>query len=131
MTVLSRPLGVQLLAEIWECDKQALDDVQRLEKIMIDAAVAANAEVREVVFHKFHPMGVSGVVVVSESHLTIHTWPELGYAAVDIFTCGEHVDPWEALEHLANELNAEEAHAMEINRGMKNLRRSTNKPQDE
>ena len=58
---------------------------------MKDAALAAGAEIRECVFHKFSPQGVSGVVVISESHLAIHTWPELGYAAVDVFTCGEKV----------------------------------------
>ena len=63
---------------------------------MVNAALEAGAEVRELVFHKFSPQGVSGVVVISESHLAIHTWPELGYAAVDVFTCGEKVNPWDA-----------------------------------
>lgn len=123
MSVLGQPLGVQLLAEIWECDQDKLNDIKTIQNIMVNAAKKADAEIREVVFHRFEPQGVSGVVVISESHLTIHTWPELSYAAVDIFTCGEHVDPWVALEHITQDLNAEDANVMEISRGMKNLKR--------
>ncbi|MBM7866028.1 S-adenosylmethionine decarboxylase proenzyme [Heliobacterium gestii] len=123
MNVLGNPLGVQLLAEVWECNPEKLNDVATVEAIMVRAAEKSGADIREIVFHRFEPQGVSGVVVISESHLTIHTWPELGYAAVDIFTCGERVNPWEALESITQELDAEEAHAMEISRGMKNLSR--------
>ncbi|MCL5780489.1 S-adenosylmethionine decarboxylase [Desulforamulus profundi] len=123
MSILGQPLGVQLLAEIWECDQGILNDVKAIEEIMVNAARKADAEIREVVFHRFEPQGVSGVVVISESHLTIHTWPELAYAAVDIFTCGDRVDPWVALESITQELNAEDANVMEISRGMKNLKR--------
>jgi len=123
MTALGHPLGIQLLAEIWECNKEKLNDIKAIEEIMIGAANAANAEIREVVFHRFEPQGVSGVVVISESHLTIHTWPEMSYAAVDIFTCGEHVDPWVALDQITQDLDAEDAHVIEISRGMQNLSR--------
>lgn len=123
MGILGHPLGVQLLAEIWECDQEKLNNVKLVEEIMVNAARKADAEIREVVFHRFEPQGVSGVVVISESHLTVHTWPELAYAAVDIFTCGERVDPWVALESITQDLNAEDANVMEISRGMKNLKR--------
>lgn len=123
MGVLSRPLGTQLLAEIWECDSRALDDVDGLREIMVKATEATGATILNVMFHEFEPQGVSGVVVISESHLTIHTWPEMAYAAVDIFTCGEMVHPWEALEYLVKSLNAEEMHVIEIKRGVRNLRR--------
>ncbi|HBX22921.1 MAG TPA: S-adenosylmethionine decarboxylase proenzyme [Desulfotomaculum sp.] len=127
MTVLGNPLGIQLLAEIWECNEDKLNDMKCLEEMMTRAANKAGAEIRKVVFHRFEPQGISGVVVISESHLTIHTWPELAYAAVDIFTCGEVVDPWDALESIIQDLNAEDAHVIEISRGMKNLRRSKKK----
>lgn len=123
MSVLGSPLGIQLLAEIWECNSEKLNDINSVKEMMTRAAEKAEAEIREVVFHRFEPQGVSGVVVISESHLTIHTWPELNYAAVDIFTCGETVDPWVALESITQDLNAEEAHVIEISRGMKNLKR--------
>lgn len=131
MSVLGHPLGVQLLAEIWDCDREKLNNIKTIQDIMVCAAKKANAEIREVVFHRFEPQGVSGVVVISESHLTIHTWPELEYAAVDIFTCGEHVDPWVALESITQDLNAEDANVMEISRGMKNLKRLKRNKQKE
>lgn len=88
-------LGRHVLAELCGCAFDVLDDPEKVKEYMIKAAVFAGAEVRESVFHKFSPQGVSGVVVISESHLTIHTWPELGYAAVDVFTCGNKINPWD------------------------------------
>jgi flagellar biosynthetic protein FliP len=86
--------------------------------IMVNAALEAGAEVRECVFHKFSPQGVSGVVVISESHLAIHTWPELGYAAVDVFTCGDKVNPWDACNYLTDHFNAKQTTAKEMKRGL-------------
>jgi len=94
-----------------------LNDINKVQDIMINAALEAGAEVREVVFHKFSPQGVSGVVVISESHLAIHTWPELGYAAVDVFTCGEQVNPWDACHYMAVEFGTGDVQASEIKRG--------------
>ncbi len=85
---------------------------------MVTAALEAGAEIREVAFHKFSPQGVSGVVVISESHLAIHTWPELGYAAVDIFTCGETVDPWVSCYYIKDKFNAQNMTANEVKRGI-------------
>lgn len=113
-----KPLGRHILAEIYGCDFELLNNPHKVEEIMVNAALEAGAEVREYVFHKFSPQGVSGVVVISESHLTIHTWPELGYAAVDVFTCGDTVDPWDACNYLTNSLNAQEIKATETIRGI-------------
>ena len=122
-TIFGRPIGTQLLAELWECNQAKIDDPKQIEASLLAAARAAGAEIIGSLFHKFEPQGVSGVVVISESHLTIHTWPEQAYAAVDIFTCGEHTIPWKALEHLAFEFEAEETQSIEISRGMKILRK--------
>lgn len=111
-------LGRHVLAEIHGCDRDVLDDPKRVEKIMVDAALEAGAEIREVVFHQFAPQGVSGVVVISESHLAIHTWPELGYAAVDVFTCGDRVDPWTACRFIFDRFGAKHVTASEVHRGM-------------
>lgn len=111
-------LGRHILAEIYGCDAEILNDRTLIEKIMVDAALKAGAEVREVAFHKFSPQGVSGVVVISESHLAIHTWPELGYAAVDVFTCGERVDPWDACNYITSLFNAKHMTATEVKRGI-------------
>ncbi|MCL6558788.1 MAG: adenosylmethionine decarboxylase [Firmicutes bacterium] len=113
-----KPLGRHVLAEIYGCDFDTLNDIKLVEKIMVNAALEAGAEIRESVFHQFSPQGVSGVVVISESHLAIHTWPELGYAAVDVFTCGEKVDPWHACNYLARHFKAKDMVANEQQRGV-------------
>ncbi|MDQ0285989.1 S-adenosylmethionine decarboxylase [Desulfofundulus luciae] len=111
-------LGRHVLAEIYGCEFDILNDIEKVEEIMVNAALEAGAEVRECVFHKFSPQGVSGVVVISESHLAIHTWPELGYAAVDVFTCGEKVDPWDACNYLTSQFRAKHMSARETKRGI-------------
>ena len=95
-------------------DFEILNDVKKVEEIMVNAALESGAEVREYVFHKFSPQGVSGVVVISESHLAIHTWPELGYAAVDVFTCGDSVNPWDACNFLTREFGAKDMSAQRL-----------------
>lgn len=112
-----KALGRHILAELYGCDAAILNDISQIERFMVDAALAAGAEVREVVFHKFSPQGVSGVVVISESHLAIHTWPELSFAAADVFTCGDRVDPWKACRCLAEKLRTTRLDATEVQRG--------------
>lgn len=111
-------LGRHILAEIYGCDFEILNNKEKIQQIMVDAALETGAEVREVAFHKFSPQGVSGVVVISESHLTIHTWPELGYCAVDVFTCGDHVNPWDACNYMTEKFNAKHMTATEVKRGI-------------
>ncbi len=113
-----KPLGRHVLVEIYGSDYEVLNDIKRVERIMVDAAIKAGADVKEYVFHKFSPQGVSGVVVISESHLAIHTWPEYGYAAVDVFTCGEKVNPWDACNYICELFNAKHVSANEIKRGI-------------
>jgi len=111
-------LGRHVLAEVHGCEPQVLNDLGAVERIMVEAALNAGAEVREVAFHKFSPQGVSGVVVISESHLAVHTWPEHAYAAVDVFTCGDSVNPWEACRHIVEQFGAKEFTASETLRGV-------------
>ncbi|HAA89503.1 MAG: S-adenosylmethionine decarboxylase proenzyme [Thermoanaerobacterales bacterium 50_218] len=111
-------LGRHILAEFYGCAFDRLNDVEKVKQYMVEAALVAGAEIRESVFHKFSPQGVSGVVVISESHLAIHTWPELGYAAVDVFTCGEKVDPWDACKYLVEKFEAAHMTATEVKRGI-------------
>lgn len=111
-------LGRHILAEFYNCNEEIINDHTLIEKYMIDAAEKANATVVKSCFHMFNPWGVSGVVVIQESHLTIHTWPELGYASVDLFTCGDEVNPWIAFEHLKEMLQAEKTETIEVPRGM-------------
>jgi S-adenosylmethionine decarboxylase len=113
-----RALGRHVLAEFYGCSPDILNNTAQIEEIMVNAALEAGAEIREVVFHEFTPQGVSGVVVISESHLAIHTWPEFGYAAVDVFTCGTTVDPWVSCYYLKKHFTAERMAAKEIKRGI-------------
>ncbi|MGE5551126.1 MAG: adenosylmethionine decarboxylase [Bacteroidota bacterium] len=86
-------IGRHLIADFYFCEGSFLDDASSLEREMVHAARSAGAEVRQTCFHRFQPYGVSGVVIISESHLAVHTYPELGYAALDCFTCGRSIDP--------------------------------------
>jgi S-adenosylmethionine decarboxylase len=109
--------GQHLLVEYHNCDCAVLNDRSIIEQIMKDAAIAAKAGIVDTVFHTFSPQGISGVVVIEESHLSIHTWPEYGYAAVDFFTCGECV-PERAYEVLKTGLKATRSEKMLIHRGL-------------
>jgi S-adenosylmethionine decarboxylase len=109
-------LGRHVFADIYGCRFDALNDIKKVERMMVEAALKSGAEVREVAFHKFSPQGVSGVVVISESHLAIHTWPEFGCAAIDVFTCGDTVNPWDACNYLVEVFGAQEVKAREEKR---------------
>ena len=82
------PLGNHILLELWGVSRDLLDDSAELEQRLIEAATRGGAHVLEGKFRSFEPQGISGVLILAESHITLHTWPELGYAAVDVFTCG-------------------------------------------
>ncbi|ASS74567.1 S-adenosylmethionine decarboxylase proenzyme [Tumebacillus algifaecis] len=111
-------MGRHVIAELWECDGQILNNQEEVEKIMVNAALESGAEVREVVFHKFTPQGVSGVVVISESHLTIHSFPEHGYASIDVYTCGDRIDPTVATDYITKRLRAGRKEEIFIPRGV-------------
>lgn len=115
--MMNNILGRHLLVEFYDCDAKTLDDVSGIEKHMNDAARACGATIVQSTFHRFEPWGVSGVVVISESHLAIHTWPEYGYASVDLYTCGDEIDPMAAYEHLRLMLGAQEAEMQLLKRG--------------
>jgi len=110
--------GTHIICELSGCSPEKLTDVEGVQATMIAAAREANAEILKVAFHRFQPQGVSGVVVIAESHLSIHTWPETGYAAVDFYTCGDHTDPWRACEYAAQRLGATSMLTTEVKRGI-------------
>jgi S-adenosylmethionine decarboxylase len=111
-------LGKHLLLELKDCDPEILNDLSFLQTILPEAASQAGATVLGNSFHQFEPQGVSGVVIIAESHVFIHTWPEFGYAAVDIFTCGNSVHPDKAANILVKELKAKSHTVLEIQRGI-------------
>ena len=118
--LVKRDLGVQLIIELYDCDRSVLDDCQQVERIMLLTAESSGATIINHCFHKFTPCGVSGVVVIAESHLAIHTWPELGYCAVDLFTCGESVDTSRAIAVLKEGMKSREEKVFRLARGLKN-----------
>jgi len=113
-------LGRHLLVEYYGCDNKLLNNIKRIRGYMLEAAERCGATIVKDVFHLFNPHGVSGVVVIAESHLAIHTWPEYGYAAVDLFTCGKDVDPWIAFDYLKKRFKAKNITVMELTRGILN-----------
>lgn len=115
----TRFLGRHLVCELHGMPQDVLRDKEFLRELLLRAAEASGSTVVGDYFYKFeNDMGVTGVVVVAESHLSIHTWPEYGYAAVDVFTCGTHTDPWRALEVLREELRPERVEVTEMTRGI-------------
>jgi len=125
-------LGKQLIVELYGCNRTLLDEPNHSERILVEAVNRSGATVIRPFFHHFSPHGVSGVVVIAESHVAIHTWPEFGYCAVDIFTCGNQVDTDLIFEHIRTEFQAKEVSVMEVKRGTLNLpeREIRHKPMD-
>ncbi|MDP2316209.1 MAG: adenosylmethionine decarboxylase [Pseudomonadota bacterium] len=110
-------LGNHLLVELYECDAALLDDLDGITDAMVEAALEAGATVIDRTFHRFAPQGVSGVVVIAESHLAIHTWPEHRYAAVDVFTCGTRVSPDRCADILCERLGSKRQRRIHVPRG--------------
>ncbi len=113
-----KALGTHLLVELKDCNCDLLDDLGYIRASMLEAAEKTGATIIGESFHQFSPQGVTGVVAIAESHLCIHTWPEYGYAAVDIFTCGEGFKPREAAEMIVKHLESKDYSITEIERGV-------------
>ena len=96
------------LLELYRCDREKLNDESFLRCILNRAAKLANATVLNLISNKFEPQGVTAIALLAESHISIHTWPESNYSAVDIFTCGQNMLPELASQHLIRALKAEE-----------------------
>ena len=111
-------LGRHLLLELKDCNKEVLDDIDVLRNTLQEAAYLAGASVVGEAFHRFNPHGISGVLIIAESHLFIHTWPEYGYAAVDIFTCGDTIRAQRAATLLVDKLDSQSHSTIELRRGV-------------
>ena len=111
-------LGTHLLLELWEIQEARLNDADWVRNTLLKAAHQANTTVVSQTFHRFAPQGVSGVVVIAESHISIHTWPELGYAAIDIFTCGDHTMPEQAASYIVKASQAGRHSVIRRDRGI-------------
>ena len=114
-----KAIGRHLILEMWGC--QNLDSVDTAEQALREMVEALDVHLLDLRVYPFSPIGVTGIAIVSESHLVIHTWPEYGYAAVDLFTCGAERDPHDALQVLRRLFQPEHIGVMEINRGQLDL----------
>ncbi len=115
---MKKTLGTHILMEMFGCDPEMLKDKEKIENVMNESAVRSNAKIVKSFFHQFKPYGVSGVVVIEESHYTIHTWPEHSYAAIDFFYCSDEVIIEKAIEVLKNALRPSSFNLVEIKRGV-------------
>ena len=117
-------LGRHLLIELHDCSWSALDDANLIRDTLVEAAHRLNSTVLDVATHKFDPIGVTAFVMISESHLSIHTWPEHGYAALDIFTCSQSMQPADVVGLISARLEAGHVETVEVNRGILHLVRA-------
>jgi S-adenosylmethionine decarboxylase len=108
-----------VIGELYGCDPASLRDLEGIVETVRRAAREAGATIVGDFANKYDKgEGVSYILVVKESHISVHTWPELGYAAIDIYTCGEHVDPWKAFNVMAESFSPKTVSVMEIKRGL-------------
>ena len=104
------------LLELYKCDYEKLNDESFLRCILNKAAKLAKATVLNLISNKFEPQGVTAIALLAESHISIHTWPESNYSAIDIFTCGQNMVPELASQYLIEVLKAEEHYLRVIER---------------
>ena len=110
-------LGTHVLLELRDCDPRQLDNLPFIRETLLTAAEEVGATVLGDNFHHFSPQGVTGIIAIAESHLSIHTWPEYGYAAVDLFTCGESFQAARATEFIIQRLGSKDPEIIEVKRG--------------
>mgnify|MGYP003327438536 FL=1 len=99
-------VGKHCILELYDCDCAKLDDEDFVRTALSNAALRAGATLLNLISHHFQPHGVTGLALLAESHISIHSWPESGYAAVDVFTCGDHTMPESACRVLVEEFGA-------------------------
>lgn len=116
-----KALGNHLIVELYNCDPELIDSLDYVKSVMIRSADISGATIVKDVFHRFSPQGVTGVIVIAESHFSIHTWPEYGYCSVDIFTCGERIDSEKALTYIKDKFKSQSISVSEIKRGLLKL----------
>ena len=107
--------GVHLIADFW--NGKVTENPKELKKILIGAVKASDSTPLEVAIHKFSPHGITGVVLLAESHIAVHHWPEFNYTAIDIYTCGDKANPAKALEYFKNEFQPKKIKVKTLKRG--------------
>lgn len=117
-------VGKHLICDLEECESSLLNDLTYVRKIMIEAALSINATIVGEIFHKIEPYGVTGIIAISESHLSIRTWPEYRYASVDVFTCSGYQSPLPARDVVVNGFGSKRYWLKEFSRGPSGVKKT-------
>jgi len=110
-------IGKHITVDMYGCSFASLDNIEFIKNAMLAAIKAANMTLLDFSYHKFEPQGLTALALLGESHMSIHTYPELGYAAIDVFTCGEYSHPDKAVRTLKEYLQPDKMKTTNIKRG--------------
>jgi S-adenosylmethionine decarboxylase len=109
--------GRHFILEMWDCNREIVNDAKKIMQILSEAVNDAGATIIKQFYHEFNPPGITGVAILAESHISIHTWPEEGYVAIDLFTCGTQTDPTLAEKRLLEGFEPKDFTSVELKRG--------------
>jgi len=115
-TLKIESVGKHILLEFWGA--KGLNSIKIIKKALTQAVDTSGATLLKIELHKFSPQGISGIALIAESHISIHTCPQYQYAAIDIFTCGDKVDPYQAISSLKSTLKPKDIQLLEVKRGV-------------
>ena len=110
-------LGRHCIVDIIYFKYGRMDSIEYIKNVLIESSLESKLHIVDEKFYKFNPIGISGVLILSESHITIHTWPEYNFVAVDAFTCGNNMDPYCVCEKISKKLGGTITYKQEFNRG--------------
>jgi S-adenosylmethionine decarboxylase len=110
--------GRHLILDLYDCDPEILDDYEGLEELLVTALQMANATILRIIGEQFEPQGVTLLALLTESHASIHTWPEIGYCAIDLYTCGDTTQTHKAAEFLKHKLKSKQTEQKELIRSI-------------
>ncbi len=111
------PVGSHCILELYECPNHLLNDFEFISQALVEAVKEAKSTLLKEVTHQFEPYGITALALLAESHISVHTWPEIGYVAIDMFTCGEHAQPEKACNYLAKAFQANKHVLLTLPRG--------------
>ncbi|MDJ0696585.1 adenosylmethionine decarboxylase [Mastigocoleus sp. MO_188.B34] len=111
------PVGSHCILELYECPNHLLNDFEFISQALVEAVKEAKSTLLKEVTHQFEPYGITALALLAESHISVHTWPEIGYVAIDMFTCGEHAQPEKACNYLTKAFQANKHVLLTLPRG--------------